>query len=174
MDSIESSSYKTLEINVTHPIRATQLAIDYFKRQNHGHGSVVLISSIAAQGAYFLWPMYAASKAAISSFTRSLAPLEQSLKIRVNAIAPGIVKTPLWTADKLDVVNEELDSWVTTTQIAGVMLDLIQKEEYVGGTVLEVGAELVRKVEILNDPGPTGKGFAASAPNGMCICGVPS
>lgn len=98
-------------------------------------------------------PLYAASKAAISSFTRSLALLEPQLNIRVNAVAPGIVKTPIWTADKLAWVDEEVDTWVTTERVAQVMLDLVQDEKYPGGTVLEVGAEEVRQIEILNDPG---------------------
>ena len=143
---------------MTHPIRATQLAIDSFVRQKLGHGVVVIVSSIAAQGAPFPAPMYGASKCAMSGFTRSLANLEPTLNIRVNAIAPGIIKTPLWTEDKLKWLNEENDTWVTPARVAEVMLDLIQSEENVGGTVLEIGAENPRRVEALNDPGPQGKG----------------
>jgi NAD(P)-dependent dehydrogenase (short-subunit alcohol dehydrogenase family) len=99
-------------------------------------------------------PLYAASKAAISSFTRSLAPLEQVFNIRVNAVAPAIVQTPIWTPDKLLMVDREKDSWIKPQRIAEMMLELVEKEEYVGGTVLEVGLERNRLVERLNDPGP--------------------
>lgn len=158
MDTVDTSSYKSLEVNINHPIRATQLAIDSFKRQKLGHGSVVLVSSIAAQMANFTAPMYTASKAAISAFTRALAPLEKSLNIRCTAVAPGIVKTPLMMFGSLkDGIDEEVDTLVLPEQIAQVMLDLIQNPEYVGGTILEVGADDVRKVERLNDPGPQGK-----------------
>ena len=51
--------------------------------------------------------MYCASKAAISSFCRSVGCLEQMLGVRVNAVAPGVVKTPIWTEDKLRIVDEE-------------------------------------------------------------------
>lgn len=51
---------------------------------------------------------------------------------------------------------------MTTGQIAQTMLDLVQIDHNVGGTILEVGAEAVRKVEELNDPGPQGKGFVLS------------
>ncbi|CZR58965.1 related to 15-hydroxyprostaglandin dehydrogenase [Phialocephala subalpina] len=152
-DSIESNTYKTLEINITHPIRATQLALDYFKRQNHGHGTVIMISSPAAQALAFPVPLYGASKAAISSFTRSLGPLEPKLGIRVCAVAPGMVKTPLWTEDKM-VWTKESDEWVTAEEVARVMLDMLEKEEFVGGTVIEVGKGVTRKVEAVNDPGP--------------------
>jgi NAD(P)-dependent dehydrogenase (short-subunit alcohol dehydrogenase family) len=153
-----TSSFKTLDINVTHPIRATQLAIDSFMRQKLGHGLVVIISSIAAQSAFLTALMYAASKHAMSGFTRSLADLEPKLNIRVNAVAPGCVKTPLWTQDKLTWVDEEVDMWVTAEKVAQVMLDLVQDPKNVGGTVLEVGVDKVRSVQELNDPGPQGRG----------------
>lgn len=123
-----------------------------------------MISSIAAQKAPFPAPLYAASKHAISAFVRSLALLEKTHHIRVNAVAPGIVKTPLWLEDeqKRDWVDEKVDVWVEPWQIAEVMLDLVENEENVGGTILEVGSETVRKVNLLNDPGPQGKGFDSS------------
>jgi 3-hydroxybutyrate dehydrogenase len=55
--------------------------------------------------------MYCASKAAISSFCRSLGYLEPEFGIRVNAVAPGVVKTPIWTQDKLRLVDEEKGSF---------------------------------------------------------------
>lgn len=106
--------------------------------------------------------MYGASKHAISGFTRAFSTLEPSHNIRVNAVAPGIVQTPLWTEDKLKWFVDGEDCWVTPLRVAEVMLDLIQKEEYVGGTVLEIGAASPRKVEALNDPGPQGQGMKIS------------
>jgi NAD(P)-dependent dehydrogenase (short-subunit alcohol dehydrogenase family) len=160
VDTIETSSYKTFDINITHPIRATQLAIDYFLRQKLGHGVVVIISSIAAQSAFLPAPLYAASKHAMSGFTRSLADLEPKINIRVNAVAPGCVKTPLWTADKLTWVDEDVDTWVTAEKVAQTMVDLITEAKNVGGTVLEVGVDAVRPVNELNDPGPKGRGHS--------------
>jgi NAD(P)-dependent dehydrogenase (short-subunit alcohol dehydrogenase family) len=107
-------------------------------------------------------PIYSASKHAISGFVRSLANLEPTLNIRVNAVAPGCVKTPLWTTDKLAWTDEEVDTWITPEQVAKVMLDLVQEEGYIGGTVLEVGPENVRRVEAFNAPPPHGRGFTVS------------
>jgi 3-hydroxybutyrate dehydrogenase len=84
-----------LDINLIHPIRVTQLAIRHFLEQKK-RGSIVHISSIAGQDASLPTPMYIASKWGISGFVRSLAPLERGLGIRVTAVAPGVVKTPLW------------------------------------------------------------------------------
>jgi 3-hydroxybutyrate dehydrogenase len=151
-DTVEANSYKTLETNITHPIRATQLAIDLFRKEKKG-GAVVLLSSIAAQLPILPLPLYAASKAAISSFARSMAELEPKYGIRVNAVAPGLVKTPIWPEDRVAWADEKVDVWIGTERIAEVMLELIENQEYVGGTVLEVGCESVRKVAVLNDPG---------------------
>ncbi|KAI9056102.1 hypothetical protein LZ554_001030 [Drepanopeziza brunnea f. sp. 'monogermtubi'] len=146
-------TYATLETNLTHPIRCTQLALDIFKRQ--GHGVVLLITSIAAQMALLPVPLYSASKAAISSFTRSLGPLEQHSNVRVVAVAPAIVKTPIWSATRAAWVDEEKgDEWIMPQRVAEVMLAVVQEAEFVGGTVLEIGLETTRRVEGMNDPGP--------------------
>jgi NAD(P)-dependent dehydrogenase (short-subunit alcohol dehydrogenase family) len=105
--------------------------------------------------------MYVASKHAISGFTRALADLEPKLNIRVNAVAPGRVKTPLLAQDNLTWIDENFDRWVTTKQVADVMLDLITNEKNVGGTILEVGTGSVRAVQRINDPGPQGKGLTS-------------
>jgi 3-hydroxybutyrate dehydrogenase len=114
---------------------------------------VILISSIAAQLPILPIPLYAASKAAISSFARSMAELEPKFGIRVNAVAPGLVKTPIWNEEELSWVDEGLDTWVKRERVAGVMLECVEGGEYVGGTVVEVAAEVVRRVGVLNDPG---------------------
>lgn len=129
-------------------------------------GVVIHISSLAGQVPFFPTPMYVASKHAISGFVRSLARLEFPTpdipKVRVSAVAPGLIKTPLWTdhPEKMKFVpseDEEEAGWVTPEFVAEVMLSLIEKEEYPGGTILEV-AKSVRKVTPFNDPGPASGG----------------
>lgn len=141
-------------------MRATQLAIDQFLRQPSRRGVVVLVSSIAAQMALLPVPMYLASKHAVSGFTRSLAALEPQLGIRVVAVAPGIVRTPLWSEQQKGWVDDGVDKWCTTTEVAAAMLDLVEKEEYVGGSVLEISVGGRRLVEELNDPGPGREGHS--------------
>ena len=74
----------------------------------------------------------------------------------MTAVAPGVVKTPLWTEnpEKMKLVDESVDDWVTPEEIAERMLELVVREEYVGGTVLEVAKGHVRLVRNTNDPGP--------------------
>lgn len=176
-DSPTGNHYATLDINITHPIRTTQLALSHFlnptssnriKASPANPRRIVHISSIAAQGYGLGTPLYFASKAAISGFIRSLGALDAALGIRVAGVAPGVVKTPLWTEnpDKLAWVNEGTDEWVTPEEVADAMLALCEDEKYAGGTVLEVGKEYTRRVEALNDPGPQGRGVSVSNQGG--------
>jgi 3-hydroxybutyrate dehydrogenase len=147
-----------LDINITHPIRVTQMAIGHFFARKKP-GVVVHVSSVADQIPFFPTPMYVASKHALSGFVRSLSRLENPpshlLQIRVNAVAPARILTPLWTdhPDKMQMVGKDNPGWIMPEDVAAVMLDLVQEEEHVGGTIIEIG-ERVRKVEAFNNPGP--------------------
>lgn len=162
-----------LDINLTHPIRTTQLAISYFLRYRASKKPrhIVLISSIAGQIPVFFAPIYAAAKHGISGFVRSMAMLDQAFGIRVTAVAPGVIKTPLFTEhpEKLKAVDEAADTWVYPEEVAQVMLALVQQDKVSeiigdqsgqghqfpveGGTILEV-SKTVRAVSAFNDPGP--------------------
>jgi 3-hydroxybutyrate dehydrogenase len=162
-----------IDINITHPIRTTQLAIAHFQksRASSRPKHIVHISSIAGQTANITAPIYCATKHAINGFVRSLANLDKNLGIRVTAVAPGVIKTPLWTEhpEKLKMIDDSNDTWVTPEEVAEVMLALVQQEqvgetigdrsgrglqfEVQGGTILEV-SKTVRAVGQFNDPGP--------------------
>jgi NAD(P)-dependent dehydrogenase (short-subunit alcohol dehydrogenase family) len=175
-DPPDGDRYALIDINLTHPIRTSQLAISHFLRSGTDstrRKAIVHISSIAGQNPFLAAPIYVATKHAINGFVRSLAKLDERCGIRVTAVAPGIIKTPLWTdhPEKLKIVDDTKDAWVTPDEVATVMLALVQqdqanevigdfenkegKEVYPirGGTILEV-SKTVRSVSPYNDPGP--------------------
>jgi NAD(P)-dependent dehydrogenase (short-subunit alcohol dehydrogenase family) len=123
-----------------------------------------MISSIAAQMPNFNTPIYVAAKHALNGFIRSLAPLDARLGIRVNGVAPGLIKTPLWTEhpEKMGFVDEGTDEWASPEEVAEGMVRCLEEEELSGGKILEIGAGQTRLVEALNDPGPSGKGHTVS------------
>lgn len=170
-DSPDAGTYALLDINLTHPIRTTQLAIANWLHPRESQQApfprpapaslsnpkrVIHIASVAAYIPVFRAPLYGASKSAIAGFVRSIAPLEQRYGIRVNAVAPGIVRTPLWSEnpEKLANVDQAKDAWVTPEEVAVAMLSCVEEEQMGGGLMLEVGAGCTREVSTFNDPGP--------------------
>ncbi|KAJ4341232.1 hypothetical protein N0V87_001973 [Didymella glomerata] len=167
-DRSDGGRYATLDINVTHPIRTTQLAIRSFlsastpqekAQQERSPKRILIVSSIAGQNSNLHTPIYVAAKHAMNGFIRSLAALEPRFNIRVNGVAPGVIKTPLWTEhpEKLQFISQA-DEWATPEEVADAMLRCLVDDGLPGGTVLEVGKGQTREVQALNDPGPSGRG----------------
>jgi NAD(P)-dependent dehydrogenase (short-subunit alcohol dehydrogenase family) len=71
-------------------------------------GSIILNTSINAHVGMPGASVYAASKAALLSLAKNLSAELVSRKIRVNAISPGPVATPLHSADKFGISDAEL------------------------------------------------------------------
>src|SRR5260370_1139582 len=82
--------HKQFDLNVLGLLLTTQEAIKHFGPSG---GSIVNISSVAATSAPPNASVYSGTKAAVVAITRSLAQELGPRKIRVNAIAPGMVET---------------------------------------------------------------------------------
>ncbi|HVS36209.1 MAG TPA: glucose 1-dehydrogenase [Gemmataceae bacterium] len=82
--------HKHFNLNVLGLLLATQEAVKQF---GPAGGSIVNISSVAAASAPPNTSVYSATKAAVNAITRSLAQELGPRKIRVNAVAPGVIET---------------------------------------------------------------------------------
>jgi len=72
-------------------------------------GSIVFNTSINAHIGMVGASVYAASKAALLSLTKNLAAELLPRRIRVNAVSPGPVGTPLHSAEKLGLTDDQLE-----------------------------------------------------------------
>ena len=124
--------------------------------EDEGGGAIVTFSSVAQQ---FAWPgrlPYAVAKSGISALTRTLAVEWAPLGIRVNAVAPGYVDTPMIAAAiasgqlTQDVrALHALNRLANADEIAKAALFLLSEDaSFITGEVLFVdGGFSVRKVE---------------------------
>lgn len=88
---------KTLELNLTSVMISNQVAIQTFLDQKAG-GSIVNIGSVLGNNPsakYFHTHAYAAAKSALQGFSKSIAAYYASENIRINVVAPALVKTPM-------------------------------------------------------------------------------
>ncbi len=83
-----------MNLNMRAVVAASRAAIPHLRRQ--GGGSIISTSSVAARtGGGPGATLYGATKGFVSTFTRGLAKELASDRIRVNAVAPGVILTPL-------------------------------------------------------------------------------
>ena len=85
----EEEFHREFNINVLGTILVTKEAVGHFGPNG---GSIINISSIASEGEARA-AIYSGTKGAIDAITRALAAELGPQKIRVNAIAPGVVDT---------------------------------------------------------------------------------
>ncbi|MEW1682610.1 oxidoreductase [Streptomyces sp. NPDC093594] len=84
------------DLNFFSAVRASRAALPHLLAD--GGGAIVNISSLNARLPFPNVVDYSAAKAALTSLTKALSEEFAPRGVRVNAIAPGPVRTPFWTA----------------------------------------------------------------------------
>lgn len=84
---------RVIEINLGGVYRGCKYAIPHMLRQ--GGGAIVNCASTQALRGFMNWSGYAASKGGIVALTRQVAIQYASRNVRVNAVAPGTIMTPM-------------------------------------------------------------------------------
>lgn len=142
---VEPESWRrTLDVNLTAAFFGAQAAARHMVKQ--GSGTIVNLSSYAGFTARPQCPDYAAAKAGVAHLTACLATEWGSSGVRVNAIAPGYILTPMsaWMHDDPEqreamLSGTPLGRIGNTSEVADAVAYLVSDEaSYVTGHTLFV------------------------------------
>ncbi len=117
-------------------------------------GNIINLSSVGAQHSNYQLSMYVSAKAAVENFTRAWALDLAQDGVRVNAIAPGAIRTDIWNSTNLSEEEERahekriadgipVKRFGQAQEVANVALFLASNEaSYVTGSVYAVDGGL--------------------------------
>ena len=138
---------KVIEVNLKGTFNVTKNVIPYMMKQRSG--KIVNISSVVGIGGNAGQANYAASKAGIIGFTKSIAKELASRNILANCVAPGFIKTDM-TDVLSDAVKENINKQIPLNkmgeadEVANAVYFLASEENtYITGQVLNVDGGMI-------------------------------
>jgi 3-oxoacyl-[acyl-carrier protein] reductase len=138
---------KVLAINLDGVFNCTKVFVDQMLKQNYGR--IVNITSVIGQIGNFGQANYAASKAGVAAFTKSLAKELASKGITVNAVAPGFVETEMVSAIPERVRTKLLEQiplrrFGTAEEVARAVVYLVSPDgDYITGAEVSINGGLL-------------------------------
>lgn len=135
---------RLIRLNTLSPIMLTKYVVRYMMMD--GGGRVVNMASIVASTGYSGLSVYAATKASLVGFTRSLAREVGRLKVNVNAVAPGFAETDMTQGLEGErreqiIRRSALKRLVEADDVAGIVTFLLGPQaKNITGTVFTVDA----------------------------------
>jgi NAD(P)-dependent dehydrogenase (short-subunit alcohol dehydrogenase family) len=141
-----------IRTNITSVFFTVQAAV---AQMNDG-GSIILNGSVISVLGNPGYSAYAASKAGVRAMARVMASELSPRGIRVNVVAPGAAKTPIWngaapTADAFEALQKRIERSTPLARMA--------EADHIAKTVLFLASDdsvHVQSVEIFVDGGSTG------------------
>lgn len=94
---------KVIDVNLTGPFLCSREVLPHMRKQNWGR--IVFISSINGLRGKFGQSNYAASKAGLIGLAKTLARETGAFGVTVNAVAPGMVMTPMTQTLKSEFID---------------------------------------------------------------------
>ena len=127
-------------VNLTGFFRLTQRAIAEMARRYGGH--VVNITATLAEYANSGTPavLAALTKGGLASATRSLAIEYASYGIRVNAVSPGIIQTPVHPPESYEALGDRLPPLGRPGQVSDIVdgVLFLESSPYITGEILHI------------------------------------
>lgn len=133
---------EVFQINYFSQILITQYIAKIMTKQKSG--VIINMSSVMAMENFAGGSAYAASKAAVATFTRTIANELAPFNIRVNAVAPGLMETEM--GDKMDQKTQDLFNSRsdfkrrgTPQEVANLVAFLVSDEaKYITGQIIRI------------------------------------
>jgi 3-oxoacyl-(acyl-carrier-protein) reductase len=138
---------KVLAINLDGVFNCTKVFIDQMLARSYGR--VVNITSVIGQIGNFGQANYAASKAGVAAFTKSLAKELAGKGVTVNALAPGFIETEMVGAIPDGVRNRllaqiPLKRFGTSEEVGRAVVYLVSPDgDYITGAELSINGGLL-------------------------------
>ncbi|XP_068777932.1 dehydrogenase/reductase SDR family member 4-like isoform X1 [Struthio camelus] len=146
LEADEAAWEKIFQVNVTAAAMLIKLVVPHMEKR--GGGSIVLVSSLAGYMPFPALGPYSVSKAALLGLVKAMAPELRARGIRLNAVAPGLIRTrfsaALWEnegAKEQVMTTLGIERLGTPEDCAGVVAFLCGPEAayVVGETVVVAG-----------------------------------
>ncbi|XP_019882912.1 estradiol 17-beta-dehydrogenase 8 isoform X1 [Camponotus floridanus] len=146
----DSNFDDVINVNLKGTFLVTQIAVNMLMEGNaNTNSSIINISSIAANGRYVGYSTYNASKAGVIAMTKSASLELGQFGIRVNAVLPGFIDTPMIShiseeAREMHINNIPLQRFGKPEEVAEVIVFLASdRSSYINGASIEVTGGLI-------------------------------
>ncbi len=134
---------ETYTINLWSALRATRAAVPHIRAR--GGGSIVNIASVSGHSGIGGMADYNSAKAAMLAMTKTLAQDLAGDNIRVNAVNPALIHTPLWERIAADnfvgEVGESVDEVFDTLAKQFLLIPRYGRPDEVSGVVAFLASE---------------------------------
>lgn len=123
MDTSLADWQQILDLNLTSVFECIRAVLPTMRDRHQG--TIVNVASIAGKQTFPNWGAYSVSKFGLMALTKTLAAEERTHGIRVTAICPGSVNTPLWDTETVGA-NFDRTQMLTPEIVAQSILQIVQ------------------------------------------------
>lgn len=154
---------RIMAVNVDHVVYGVRALVPSLVAR--GGGCVVVTASLAGLVAFAGDPIYTLTKHAVVGFVRSIAPRLADQGIRVNAICPGMVDTPLIDGPVRELLEAAGFPLIDAQSVADAVLGVVTGDQVGRAVVVQAGRE-PEVFRFARPPGPRVPGAEGAVPPG--------